>query len=401
MKRGAAALLMMLWTGAGWIVPVHGMEMAEVVPWLVRLQGGVEGTYTPAEGREVNWRLAWAGGEGATRRGEIAVTGPGLELRVELGFFGDQGRLHWKVDAGRVDLAQWLPVLAKRPELADTLAGLTATGSVVVAGEGEWTGGVAKGELKVTLSDAGVGNAEQGWALEGVSIEAGGDVAELLAGRVPLALDVRTITTGRFGARALAVRATLVDFETAEVAVDVEIAGGTVRAKPFRVAMTEPKLDVAIAMERVGLQDVAALIPDLLADGRGRVNGAAVVRWSEADGLSLGAGHITIDPSERAELRFSPNPGLLTGSLPPAILKLYPGLTNLEMGKAALLAERFEVKMSPEGDAEGRTATVNIAGGPVDRTLKAPLVLTINVRGPLAPLIKFGSTSGLSLGGAK
>jgi hypothetical protein len=73
----------------------------------------------------------------------------------------------------------------------------------------------------------------------------------------------------------------------------------------------------------------------------------------------------------------------------------------VEMGQASLLAERFEVRIDPDGDAEGRTATVNIVGGPVDKTLKAPLVLTINVRGPLAPLIKFGSTPGLQIGGGK
>jgi hypothetical protein len=394
MWRGAAALVVMLGVCVPGAPSARAKEFAEVVSWLGRLQAGVKGTYAPAEAKVVDWRLAWAenGGEGAARRGEIAVTGPGVTLRMKLELFEQEQRLRWRVNEGRVDLGAWLPVLAARPELADALAGITATGELVIAGAGEWTGEAVKGEMTVALNDAVLRNAEQDWALEGVSVSVGGDVADLVAGRVPLALDVRTITTGRFGARALAVRAALAEWARIDVAsATVEIAGGRVTAKPFVVALAQPKLAVDLAMERVGLQDVAALVPDFLADGRGRVNGAVRINWSQAAGIDVGSGYMEIDPSERAEVRFRPNPGLLTSTLPPQVLELYPGLTNVEMGKATLLAEQLEVRLSPEGDAEGRSATVVIAGGPVDKTLKAPLVLRINVRGPLAPLVTFGS----------
>jgi hypothetical protein len=400
--RAAKAFVFVLLTWVSGLTGASGAGLTELAPWLVRLTGGLKGVYTPVEGRPLAWSLAWSPAEGTQRRGEVLVTGPDLALRVALNFDAAENQLSWRVVEGRVDLAAWLPALATRPELAEMLKGMAATGALLIAGEGAVKDDVITGAMSVSWDDGTLGNAEQGWTLEGVTIRAGGDVSELTKGTVPMEVYVRTISTGRFGARALKVRAALADFALAEIAsVDVEIAGGRVTTKPFVVALSEPKLGVDISMEKVGLQDIAALVPDILADGRGRVNGAVRINWSKAAGVSLGTGNIIIDPSERAELRFRPNPGLLTGSLPPAILKYYPGLTNVEMGQASLLAERFEVRISPDGDDDGRTATVNIEGGPVDKTLKAPLVLSINVRGPLAPLIKFGSTPGLKIGGGK
>jgi hypothetical protein len=392
MWRGATAFVFALLTWVSGTTAASGAGWAEPVPWLVRFTGGLKGVYTPVEGRPLAWSLAWSQSAGAERCGEITVTGPDLALRVELNFNVADNRLRWRVTEGRGDLAAWLAALATRPELQGMLAGMTATGELVFAGSGEWTGDAPTGRWSVNWTGGTVRNTEQNWALEDVSFNAGGDVADLLAGRLPLALEVRTIMTGRFGARALAVRAVLAEGSRVEVAsAAVEIAGGRVTTKPFVVELAEPKLDVEIAMERVGLQDVAALVPEFLAEGRGRVNGAVRIGWNEADGPSVGSGWLGIDPGERAEVRFRPNPGLLTSSLPADVLRLYPGLTNVEMGRATLLAEQFDVRLSPEGDGEGRSATVVIAGGPVDKTLKAPMVLNINVRGPLSPLITFGS----------
>lgn len=400
--RASVALGLVLLAWCAGAPRTSGAGLAELAPWLVRFSGGLKGIYTPVEGRPLTWNLAWSPAEGATRRGEITVTGADVAVRVRLEFAAEENRLHWRVTEGRADLAAWLPALATRAEWAQILSGLSATGAVVISGEGTVKGEVVTGGLKATWAEGSLSHAEQGWSLEGVEVNTGGDADALANGCVPLEVSVRTIKTARFGARALKVRAMLKEFETAEVtAAEVEIAGGKVTARPFAFTVREPRLEADIEMMRVGLQDVAALVPDFVADGRGRVNGAVHIGWNETDGVTLGAGNISIDPSERAELRFRPNPGLLTGSLPQAVLKYYPGLVNVEMGQAALLAERFDVRFSPDGDAEGRTATVNIAGGPVDRSLKAPLVLTIHVRGPLAPLIKFGSTPGMGLSEAK
>ncbi|CAM3082571.1 hypothetical protein [Rariglobus hedericola] len=399
--RVAAAFVFVVLSWFAGATAVQGAGLVEMAPWLTRFTGGLKGVYTPVEGRALAWSLTWSGDDGAVRSGEIKVAGPDMMLRVALKFHAADNRLVWRVTEGRVDLAAWLPALAARPELA-ALDGTTVTGALEITGEGDLIGSVPTGTLSIDWREGTARNDTQGWSLAGVTLHAGGEVAALAKGNVPLELKVGTISTARFGARALRMSAMLIDFTRADVAAaEVEIAGGKVITQPFGVELKEPRLAVDISMIKVGLQDIAALVPDFLADGRGRVNGAVRLNWSQRDGVSVGLGHISIDPEERAEVRFRPNPGLLTGSLPPAILKYYPGLTNVEMGQASLLAERFDVRFSPEGDAEGRTATVNIAGGPVDTSLKAPLVLTINVRGPLAPLLKFGSTPGLGLSGAK
>lgn len=374
-------------------------EFAALLPLLT---GNLRGVFTPVEGRALAWSVAWSESDGAASAGELSVTGADFSLRIALGYDLVSGRLGWRVTEGRVDLAAWAPALAKRPDLAAGLDGLAVTGVLKITGAGEWAGGVHSGELRAVLAEGEAGHAAQGWSVSGVTVNAGGDVAGLVKGRVPVELTVRTITTGRFGARNFSVKATLVDFARVEVgATEVEIAGGWLRAAPFALSLAEPRLGVDLTMERVGLQDVAALVPETLTDARGRVNGAVRLNWSEADGVSVGRGHLSLDASEVTTVRFRPNPGLLTSSLPPQVLQHYPGLLKIETGETPLLAARLDVRLSPEGDGEGRSVVIHIEGEPVNPSLKAPLVLTINVRGPLGPLMKFGFTPGLGAGGGK
>jgi hypothetical protein len=65
-----------------------------------------------------------------------------------------------------------------------------------------------------------------------------------------------------------------------------------------------------------------------------------------------------------------------------------------------LRAESLEVTFTPTGDDAGRTAWVHVTGGPADPALRAPIDLTMNVRGPLQQLIQFGTNSRLRFGGA-
>lgn len=374
-----------------------GVSLAQIMPLLARMSGELKGVYTPVEGRALTWSAGLAAAGGTLRTGEVVVRGPDAVVRVALQLDTATGRMTWRVAEGRIDLGAWLVALASRPELA-ALAGTTATGFLEITGEGEWIDGKPTGTVAMTWREGTVRNDAQGWSLAGVTVQAGGEVAALAGGRVPVEVKVGTISTGRFGARNLTIKAALMDFNRADVAgVEVEAAGGWLRAAPFSMELSEPKIGVDLTMERVGLQDVAALVPEVLVDGRGRVNGAVRFNWSHADGPSVGRGHITLDTSEVAHVRLKPNPGLLTGSLPPQVLNYYPGLIQLETGESPLLASRLDVRLSPEGDENGRSVVVQLAGEPVNPSIKAPLVLTVNVKGPLGPLLKFG----MGMGGGK
>jgi hypothetical protein len=151
-------------------------------------------------------------------------------------------------------------------------------------------------------------------------------------------------------------------------------------------------------MRGVELRQVLFLLPPVLVAAQGRLDGQIALRRDSA-GLQIGIGRLTLRQGEKADLQFAPSPGLLTAQLPAQVKQYYPGLEKLETGGIPLRAERMEIELTPAGDEQGRTATVHIEGGPVDPALKSPVVLQINVRGPLESVVKFGTHSKLRFGG--
>jgi hypothetical protein len=83
------------------------------------------------------------------------------------------------------------------------------------------------------------------------------------------------------------------------------------------------------------------------------------------------------------------------------VRQYYPGLVALETGGIPLRADRLELVMSAAGDEKGRTAVVALEGGPADPALRAPVVINVNVRGPLDQVVAFGTHSRLRFGGGK
>lgn len=362
---------------------------------LPRLSGELEGKLTALPDHPLSWRLVKTteSAEDATaRQTTLSVSGTGFALDIQILFDAEMSKATWRVEAGHVDLAVWLPALAALPELVSAAKGLDATGVVTVAGKGAWSDGTTTGDLRLELKDGVLRNETDGWSLEGVTLNAGGDVASLIDGQLPVELVVGTIRTQRFGARAFTLSARLRNFERAEItSAHVEIAGGEVAAEPFAVALDTPVVDARLSMRGVGLEDIVALVPEALAEGRGHVNGSVRLGWSEAGGVTVREGRLSLADGKPALVRFHPNLGLLTGNLPADVLKLYPGLLRMETGEMPIVASRFDVQFTPDGDENGRSARVMIAGGPKDPAIKAPLVLTINFSGPLAPLIELGS----------
>lgn len=416
--RAAVALVLVLpawFAGTLTTAGASGGGLAELAPWLVRFSGGLKGVYTPVEGRPLAWNLAWSPDEGANRHGEITVTGADMALRVALSFDATDNRLSWRVVDGRVDLAAWLPALATRPELSDALKGMTATGSLVITGEGTVKDDVVGGALNVAWTDGTLKNAEQEWTLEGVSIRAGGDVAELAKGRVPVEVNVRTITTGRFGARNFSAKARLTEDDNVEVqSLRVEIAGGEVMAEPFAVNLESRKVGVNLVMSRVGLQDLIVFVPTTLSEASGRINGRLRLDWSPTDGVQIGVGELLLDKSETTLLRLVSTPGFLTKQVPARFVLVpwlgplkglfspknpsYPTLQEIELGKLGLRVEMLEVRLTPGGDEKGRSASVHIRARPEhEGGAVREVTFEINVAGPLAEVLRMGMQQNLSI----
>ncbi len=418
--RGRRATLVAFWLCAVLAASCPPASAQEVVPvtggWLVRLGVDLRGVYEPVPGRPLAWSVVWGAAGRAERGGELEVTGEAFELRAALVWDAGTGTLRWRITRGRIGLGSWVAALAGRPEWSAQLAGLSAEGDLVVRGEGTWAGGEPTGRLDVEWREGALRHAGQGWSLEGVNLRAGGDVRGWLAGNVPGSLSVGTITTTRFGARKLSVDAALAGFGRLEIkAARVEIAGGEVEAEPFFVRLAEPVVDTTLTMRRVGLQDLVVFVPTALAEARGRIDGTLRLEWSRAEGLKVGAGELKLEKSEPTVIKLVSSPGFLTRSVPARFVLAprwfgpfkrwfspanpgYRTLSEIETGRLALRVESLEARLSPDGDARGRSATVvvrarpELAGGAVGE-----IIFEVNVSGPLASVLRAGLQRDFSL----
>lgn len=391
-----------------------GLE--EFKPVLALLAGELRGGFTPVEGRPLTWSVALAPAAGGVRTGEVVVSGADFVVKIMIEYEPARDRLSWRATEGRIDLGAWVPALAARPDLASLLAGLSATGIVTITGEGAWANGVATGGLRAELNEGTVRNEEEGWALEGITLRAGGDAAGLFAGVVPIEIGVRTIGTSRFGARAFTASARVKDFERLELtSARVEIAGGEVTAEPFSVSLAEPVVSVTLAMERVGLQDLVVFVPTALSEARGRINGRLKLKWNATDGVQVGAGSLSLEKSEPTILRLVSTPGFLTEKVParfslfpPQLKRLsrwfstpneaYGALSEIEQGHVALRVDLLEVRLTPQGDERGRSASVIIRARPErNGGVIGEVTFEINVAGPLAAVLQLGMQQNLSL----
>lgn len=414
--RAVAAIgfALLAWLAAP--VAAGAAGFAEILPWLVRFEGGLKGVYAPVPDRPLRWSVQWHRLSESVREGELLVDGVDVSVRVRLIHDASGRRLAWRVIEGRLNLGSWLPALARRPELAGMLDGLEVVGDLRIEGEGALEGEELLGELNASLVGAALRHSEQGWSLEGVDVRIGGDAATLAAGRVPVEVAVRTITTGRFGARALGVKAVLVDFDRAEVErAGVEIAGGRVDARPFSVSLVGPSLDVKIDMRRVGLQDLVVFAPTAFSEASGKIDGRLELKWSEADGVRLGVGRLSLSDEEPTMVRMVESPGFLTESMPARFVFLppsfgvfsrwfsarndaYDDLGEIEKGKVRLRLEALDVRLTPDGDERGKSATVFIRARPEQDGLAVGTVtFQINVSGPLSQVLRLGINRDFSL----
>ncbi len=325
----------------------------------------------------------------------------------------------WRIEEGRVDAAVWLGLLA--PQLGPVLAGATAKGIFSVSGEGTLCQGQATGKVKIAWREGALIHAEQGWSLDGISFqgEFAIDVANSsLVSASPFELKVGTITTTRFGARNMFVKALLNEQRALAVSLaQVEVAGGEVTVDPFGLPLNPLVVDANLRIKRVGLQDIVLLVPTAgLSDARGRIDGVVRVKWTEGLGFQLGVGNLAIANDEPAIVRMTPSPGLLTGRLPehfdllPSWLgplarwarqvnPAYGNMKDIELGDADLRVKTLDVQLTPEGDERGRSAVVRLVAQPAkEGSAVKEVAFDVNVAGPLNAVLKLGIDRGFTLG---
>ncbi len=342
---------------------------------------------------KVQWKLTVRTETPRERTVEILANGEGARLRGAARL-DPAGEGTWKIDESMVDLGAWFRAV---PLFAPAIAGASSAGTLTFSGEGTWRGGTFGGRATLSLREGRLDDPVHKILLEGISVDV---IFEDLATLRTAPEQVFTWRSGRYDVVPLGVGRIEFEMDKDEVRVTsalIDVFGGELQVGSLVVSTGRPEFTVDAKMVGVAVNEVLFLLPEVLSEARGRLDGHIALK-RDTGGIEIGAGNLSLRPGDTAELRLAPTPGLLSGSMPPAVLQHYPGLRKIETGEMPLRAELLEVTFTPEGDAAGRTAWVHVAGGPVDPNLQAPIDLTVNVRGPLQSLIKFGTNSRLRFG---
>ena len=348
-------------------------------------------------GPAVRWTVSVRTDEARQRRAQFKVEGDGARVNGEAQVDA-AGEGTWRIIAAEIELGRWFPIVAAQldPEYAD----MTCQGTLVASGGGTLCGGGVEGRVQLSVQDGRLEVPGRKLQLDGVSISVDyEDVGSLRSAQS----QVMAWQGGHFDTIPLGSGRAVFAIEGTELRVEqgtCRLLGGDLSVGAFVFSMAKPYFSVTARL--VGL-DIVALkdfFPPVLLAARGRLDGNMTL-FRTAAGIEIGPGRLTLPVGETAELRLAPTPGLLSSSLPAAVLKYYPGLGKIEMGEAPLRADHLEVSFDPGGDEQGRTASVHLIGGPVDPSLRSPIDLSINIRGPLEALMKFSTNSRLQFGGKK
>lgn len=372
-------------------------------PWLFApVDGNLSGEValrTIAGAPVLHWTLTNERGSDRVQHVALAVDGPGTKIRVEAELDAASQTGTWKITAASLDLATWNQAIGQR---LSAPPGVTLTGKAGFTGSGVYRNRIPSGEIGVVIRDATVRDTSAGWRLDGVGLDARFAIdlaAATIRSAAPLTLTVKTITTSRFGARNLTVDGELKDGKTFALrSAQLEIAGGEMSAAPCTVDLTPFAIAVDLTLNRIGLQDVAALVPNALVSAYGRVDGVVHLSWSTASGFELGQGHLVLRSDAPAEVTLKPAPGLFTARMNEWVVRwILPALRRAELGQVPIEAKSLDIAFSPIPDAEGRTAVIHLTGSPKGKQ-RIPIEMDTNVHGPLQTFIDLGTKQGVSLG---
>ncbi len=325
--------------------------------------------------------------------GHVQADGPGLSASGEGSYDLPKDELVFKLPAVALDLKVWQEFVRR---------------IVVIPGgawelEGKFTGS-AEGRLagkKLTTTGAvrlRAGRASNSaLAVTAEGIEADLEFTDFAqCNTKPGALRIREVRTGQLALQDL-------DFVLAFAGTNKVVVsqatfkglGGSVTAEPFNYFLSLRELDTVVKVEGIDVAQVLALTKDLPAKAVGHVNGRFPLRLDDS-GVRLGTGWLELKPGVYAEIQFNAS-GLLTGGASPSSPS-YAVLKKVESGLLKLKITQLRLDIRPPNAPPGRSAQLHIEGEPVDPDVKAPVILDLNVNGPLEQLINLGLDSRVSFG---
>jgi hypothetical protein len=177
--------------------------------------------------------------------------------------------------------------------------------------------------------------------------------------------------------------------------LSLKALGGSVAAEPFKYFPALRALDAVLVVDGVSVEEVMAMTKDLPAQAAGRVDGRVPIRI-DGGGLRFGTGWLALKPGVFAQVQFNAG-GLLTNGVAPGNPS-YAVLKKIESGLLKLKISELRLDIRPPDAPAGRSAQLHLRGEPVDPDVKAPVILDLNVNGPLEKLINMGMDSRVSFG---
>ncbi|MBI2814436.1 MAG: YdbH domain-containing protein [Opitutae bacterium] len=328
-----------------------------------------------------------------TWEGIVRADGPGLSLRGEGSYDPGRDDLAFKVPAAELDLKVWQDFVRRLVLLPGGAWELE--GRFTGQAEGRLAGKKLTTTGSVRLRDGRAKNAALAVTAEG--IEAGLEFTDL-AGLVsqPGAVRVRELRAGQLALREVDAGLALGGPDKITVQrASFQTLGGAVAVEPFNYFPSQREAELVVLVDGIDIAAVLALTQDLPARATGRVNGRFPLRI-DAGGLRLGTGWLQLKPGVYAEMQFDAT-GLLTRGAS-ASSPGYAVLKKVESGLLKLKITEMRLDIRPPNAPPGRSATLHIAGEPVDPDVKAPVVLDLNVNGPLEKLLNLGLDSRVSFG---
>lgn len=346
--------------------------------------------------REIAVKFAARLGADDRWSGTVDAQGPGLVAKVEAEFSPQQQRLDFRLQQAELDLARWQGFIQSvvvlpggRWELAGQLAATAA---------GSYAGGKLSAGGTVAVRDGRFVWPERDLTAEGVQADFKfTDIDRVVS--EPGRIAIRELRAGQITMRDVEVGVALEGPERIAVSrATLSAFGGRLTAEPFLFFPRNNEIEFTVSADGIVVEQVMALAKDVPAKARGVVNGRLPIRV-DAGGLRLGTGWLELKPGTYAEVQLEAA-GLLTRGVSSSNPS-YPTLKKVESGLLRLQLTELRLDIRPPNQPAGRSATIKIAGEPVDKEVKAPVNLSLNVNGPIEQLLNLGLDRRLNFGGKR
>jgi hypothetical protein len=335
------------------------------------------------------WRMTLRPADAGVVNLELSVDGQDAHLDVQAHFDPATGEGTWQIAKCRLDLASWSAALT---ENIPSLANWQFRGTLAVEGRGTIKQGAFDGTATLELADGGMDNTKKKSSCDGLALRI------TLAGLQPLCTEpaqVLSVRTAQFGG--VEMKDTKISFGlTPDGQVHVGSLestglGGKFSAEPFAFALKQPSITWIAHARRIDLAQLRDVVDPAhlkINQAEGHVSGKLTVHLDHGN-LTVGQSALVLPKGEMAQVVLQPSPGLFTRILyaKKDIRINYPGLAQIELGKMPLVMKTFRIRFYPDGEQGSRTILIQLEGGSADPKYAAPVVIDINVHGPVQQLL--------------